>query len=248
MKRILAFLLSALLLATLVTPLCANAAGTLKLELKADKTQLERGDTVTVTVKATENPGFLLFMAAAQYDRAVFTQEGEVSYGAIGSGTRGRNAVIDAGGDNTAEVGVLYSFTLRVNDDAKDGTYTIGLKAPLGDKPEAVNTSEEDVPCSFNTVTVEVLAPKAEEPAETTPGQGNEEPKETGSEAPADTADALGETAENATGPGDIAPADDGGQTFSAVFVIVCSAVILAVAAAVIVVLVLLRKKSSGKS
>ena len=30
-----------------------------------------------VTVTVTENPGFLIFSAAAQYDKAAFTQEGE---------------------------------------------------------------------------------------------------------------------------------------------------------------------------
>ena len=157
MKRIIALILSALLLTGLL-PTFVHGEGTLALELSADKTRVARGETFTVTVKAASNPGFLLFSAAAGYDRTVFTQDGNVSYGEIGSGTQGKNALIDAGSADTTAAGVLFSFTLRVNDDAAQGSYTVGIKGPSGEQLDVVNSSEEDVPCSFDAITIEVTA------------------------------------------------------------------------------------------
>ena len=151
MKKTLAIFLSVLMLATLIVPSFVYADGTLTLELSADKTTVQRGDSITVTVTATENPGWRMFGARIDYPTDAFAQNDNVTYSGIGTGTKGKNPTIDSGDEDTTETGEYFTFTLVVKDDAPFGDYTIGLK-----KFDVIDGEEEDVATTANTISITV--------------------------------------------------------------------------------------------
>lgn len=155
MKKALAVLLSVLMLATLIVPTLAYAKeADVVLKLTADKTEVKRGESVTVTVTATKNVGWLMFIAKASFDSGAFAQDGNVAYGSVGTGTKGTNATIDAGSEDTTETGVYFSYTLSVLDNAPYGEYTVGLK-----EFDVSNIDEDTVTVEADTVTVKVVCP-----------------------------------------------------------------------------------------
>ncbi|MBP5288554.1 MAG: hypothetical protein J6Z79_01595 [Clostridia bacterium] len=157
MKKAVSILLSALLLSLLLLPVLA-AGDTLTLRLTADRISVAPGGKVTVTVEATENPGWNMFGATPRFDKSIMSLE-RIRYGSIGSGVPGTNATIDAGMKNTTATGVLFSYTLNVREDASLGDTVLGLTIRDG---FIVSITEEDVPATANTVTVTVLDPAAE--------------------------------------------------------------------------------------
>lgn len=86
------------------------------------------GDTVTVTFKATNNPGFATYGAQINYDKAALTLV-KVDAGALSSGFFSAPAstgkVAYAGTQNVTGDGVLFTATFTINENAAAGTYPV---------------------------------------------------------------------------------------------------------------------------
>ena len=204
MKKTLLFLVSlSLFFAAVSHP--AWAANALTLTLSASQTVVSPGDTVTVTVAASSNPGFLIFGASPAFDINAMEQQGGVTYGSVGSGTNGKNALIDAGSADTAATGVLFSYTVKIKDGAPSGDYALSVTVGSG---MVVNSAEEDVPVSVVPVTVtvgesgdpQVPAPAASEGEAGAPAPG-EKADPAGEEEPGTSAPAVGAEEPKAPSP-----------------------------------------------
>ncbi|MBP5288333.1 MAG: hypothetical protein J6Z79_00485 [Clostridia bacterium] len=152
MKKALAVLLSVLMLVSLIAPTFAYADNEMQLVVTVDKTSVTRGGSFTVTVSASTNPGFNMFGASLALETGM-SQDGNLTYGAIGRGTPGKNAMIEADSGDITETGVLFTATVNVADDAAYKDYTVTI-----DSVEVYDQFVNDVSSAVTPVTVSVVS------------------------------------------------------------------------------------------
>ena len=152
MKKILSVVVCLLLLAVLATPVFATQTATMT--VKASKAKLKPGDQVTFTVSMNKVDNCNYGGFKYEFDESVFAYESGKSM----AGLKGFFAGVSTAAGNVAGFfmngigaveGDLFSVTLKVKDNAKNGVYTITGKPSL-------SVSEGDVTCSVQSVDVTV--------------------------------------------------------------------------------------------
>jgi len=143
MKRIIAFLVCLTLLFSMTSSVFAvfeTSSGA----LTASATQLKRGDTFTVTATLTNPDAIGMGSVALLYDSAVFEMVSGNCLVQAPAGLMlfpvvlpeegvGSFTFFAMAGDSTAVVtGDLFSFEMKVKDDAPFGTYEIGNETSIG--------------------------------------------------------------------------------------------------------------------
>ena len=133
MKKIIAFLITAILLFTLVTvPASAAGSGTLAMSSASAK----QGDSVTLNVNMSKNPGLVTLAISVEYDTSVF-QLTKVTDAGLVVGSQLNNSysspykitwVDGAATKNNTKTGKIASFTFKVKDGAKVGATNVTLK------------------------------------------------------------------------------------------------------------------------
>ena len=97
----------------------------------------QTGDDIVVDVKLKENPGISGMLLTLDYNKEVFTvlqiQRGgalsSLNFDKTGEETPFENIRIIYDGDsNDNSIGTLFTIKFKVNENATDGTYKIGLK------------------------------------------------------------------------------------------------------------------------
>lgn len=172
-KKIIKLLSAAALSATVIfSAFTVNAVGTLKLQAVADKTTVKQGETITVDLEITENPGIATLQTQAVYDKnsfeivsigekGDFTKNGEISYWED-------SGIEPAGSDestvmwvnenflnmqNSVYTGKIFYVTFKVKETTADGDYTFSFE-PWEDG--AVDMDGESVATDFKGTTVTV--------------------------------------------------------------------------------------------
>ena len=117
MKKTLAVFLAVLLVAVLTLPLMVYAEeADLAVTVSVDKTEVRRGDTITVTGTLTKNAkGFLAINSSPSVGTGLTFVS--AAKGDLCGGTFGKNIVLDAGDADCTGTGVLFTYTATVNDD-----------------------------------------------------------------------------------------------------------------------------------
>ena len=148
MKKLLSVLLCLLLLSVLTLPVFAEQTATMT--VKASKTQLKPGDKVTFTVSVTEVDNCTFGGFKFSYDKAVF----DYVSGKSMAGLSGFLAGVSTAANNVAGFfmngigtvkGDLFSVTMQMRDDAKNGTYTVDGKPSLTGNDGAITCTAQGV-------------------------------------------------------------------------------------------------------
>lgn len=134
MKRLIALVLTAMLSLSVLVPVHA-AEGAV---VTAQKVAAKPGDTVTVDLTLSNNPGVAAIILTVRYDSSALTQSAAANGVLFESMEAGRNLVFASASDVTAN-GILATLTFKVADGAS-GTYPIEVIVR-----EACNSKDEDV-------------------------------------------------------------------------------------------------------
>ena len=153
MKKI----ISLILLITVITAVCnvgyavdAENTGAEGVVMTAEATAGRPGETLTVTLSLTSNPGFMYMRFTPRYDASVLTlksishENAEVVYD---SAVADKNVVIDNGTDITG-TGTFLTLTFEIATGAVPGPTNIGFEIR-----ECYNENEDDV--AFTSASVE---------------------------------------------------------------------------------------------
>ena len=153
MKKLLSVLLCILLLAALAVTVSATASA--QMTVSAAKTTVNRGDTInfSVSISAVEDCRSAAFMLS--YDQSVFEF---VSGQCTLSGTALANFSAGTGtfayGSGTAVSGQIFTFQLKVKDNAEIGNYNISANVNTRDSsgaiPTTVNTVRISIACKHS--------------------------------------------------------------------------------------------------
>lgn len=132
-KRIISLLLAVMMLAGMmsVSAFAADTYGTKGvISLSADKTEVYVGDTVTVTVAISSNPGLAGLELVLKADGLTIGEIKQLDF--AGNWETGANGVVWAfedAGENTTATGNFAEVTFTA---AAEGTYTIGVEKAEG--------------------------------------------------------------------------------------------------------------------
>ena len=174
MKKIISLILiSMLTIICLSIKAFATTNTNFAVELIANKTKLNRGDTVEVSVKIKDltdvGEGINAFMGTLEYDTNVFETVTKADMKAQnGWDTPEYNEengkVITVKGDYITEEEVIFTINLKVKDDATFGETILGFK-----EPEAANDNDyigESFELNLEIVEKQVENPDTENPNE----------------------------------------------------------------------------------
>lgn len=124
MKRTFFVLVMTVLLAACIFSVTAFADGAAKIEF--DSVEAAPGDTVTLDLKLTENPGIAGLLVSLDYNKDAMTYT-SVKRGSLFSGfTAAKNYAWDEDDDVTS-TGVLASFTFQIAENAVPGSYEVNV-------------------------------------------------------------------------------------------------------------------------
>ena len=156
-----------MLLSALAMPVFA--AQTAQMTVKASKTELKPGDTVTFTVSVSKTEKAKMGGFRFVFDETVFVYKDGKSL----AGLKGFMAGVSTAADKVAGYfmngvgkveGELFSVTMQVRDDAKAGTYTVTGKPSLTDSAGQVECTAVGA-----EVTVSTAAAAPDKTTPTTP-------------------------------------------------------------------------------
>ncbi len=122
MKRLLAIILSALIVIAGVCPAVAASTSD-TLTISASKATGERGETVTVTLSVENNPGYAALLLTIPETKG-FELVSAVSGSGMGSFTQKKNMLWDSA-NNITKTGTLVTLTFRIGEDAEAGENTV---------------------------------------------------------------------------------------------------------------------------
>ena len=148
MKKIGSILLSAFLIFSLLSAFPAAAAG--GIVGSVGTTDARQGDTVTLTVNLTANPGFSFLSVTPKFDTAAFTVTAENGT-VCPSFTSGKNYIWNASGADITVTGVLLKLTVKIHDDAAPKEYSLSLAVR-----ECYNNAGQDVSCIIDAGKIRV--------------------------------------------------------------------------------------------
>ena len=170
MKKLLAICFCLLLIFALAAPVFA--AQSAKMTVTASKTDLKPGDKVTFTVSVSKVENCTVGGFLFNYDESVFSYESGKSLAGLKgffagvSTAAGNVAGFFMNGVGTVE-GELFSVTLKVQDGAKSGSYTVTGRPSL--------TASEEVACTAVAAQVTVSGgTSGDTPPQQTPTTGND--------------------------------------------------------------------------
>ena len=154
MKKITILLTSLLLLLSLT--LSVSAAGSAKMSLKSNKSELSRGDKFTITVslkndQPVSNGGIVL-----SYDSAAFQLLGgdcKVKGATLGEVTSGHNGGVFLMAEDTVVSGTVFTISMQVKADAPFGEFSVSGNPSLQSKEGG------SISCSLSGTKVTVICP-----------------------------------------------------------------------------------------
>lgn len=169
-KKIIAlFSALAMVITVMFSAFPVAAAGTLAMQTKASKTTVKQGETITVELVITENPGLVSIQTKAVYDTTAFEIVSVTDGAPFTGGFTFQNRDDDKSeawwtnfglaGDST-ETGTLYTVTFKVKNDIENGDFEFTFDT-WGDK--VFNYDEADVPCTIQKATVKVNDGKSDD-------------------------------------------------------------------------------------
>lgn len=160
-------------LAMVITVMCSAfpvaAAGTLVMQTQASKTTIKQGETVTIDLMITENPGLVSIQTLAVYDETAFEMISVTDGALFTDFTYFESATEDKSkawwtnfgmADNSTKTGKLYSVTFKAKDDIENGDFDFTFDTW---EDAVFNYDEEDVPCSIEKATVKVNDGKSDD-------------------------------------------------------------------------------------
>lgn len=156
MKKIRNCFISVLVFAMLVLSVSVFAAAGLKLEI-ANVEAAERGESITIPVTITENPGFWGVRFTVEYDSAVLELTGVTNGDFSGTLTPNvaQNKIVweKSDMDNVEGTGTFFTLTFNVLDDAAFADTTVSLSYEEGD---ILNNEMDDVSVAVESATITV--------------------------------------------------------------------------------------------
>ncbi len=158
-RRVLSWLLCVLMLCACL-PVNAFAAGNAEITVGADGITAAPGDTVTIPVNLTVNPGIAGMTLTAVYDENVFELAETYPYDKTGtvwpdSVTVGPHIIMYSA-TNTSVNGMLFNIKLKVKEDATEGTSQVTVKC-RDDKPGMISDENKNaVPTTIKPCTVTI--------------------------------------------------------------------------------------------
>lgn len=142
MKKILSLVFSIILIASAFVTVPVSAAN--DLIGAVGNSTAKQGDTITLTVNLTSNPGFAYLCVTPTYDQAALTvtfENGTV----CNSLTTGKNLVWNGNGANVTATGTLVKLKIKVNNNAEPKEYSVSLKVR-----ECYNNNSENINCNIS--------------------------------------------------------------------------------------------------
>ena len=150
MKKIISMICLVMVLALLAMPVFAVSGS---VSLSASSASLHRGDTFTVTARLNSSDAIALGTVLLSYDSSVFEMTGgscHVSGTSVGEVLSAQKVgTFMLNGDPRVVSGNLFTFNMKVKDDAPIGSYTISSSSSIG-----VSTGEG---IASGSVTVNVI-------------------------------------------------------------------------------------------
>ena len=122
-KKFISLVLTFLMVfSTIVIPVEASAAEALM--ISADTQSAEAGETVTITLSASNNPGLSFLQVTLQYDTSVLTFESATNGNVFSTFEKGVNLQWSSDEDSTNN-GTLATLKFKVNENAAVGSYVV---------------------------------------------------------------------------------------------------------------------------
>ncbi len=154
MKRIMVVFLSIMMIVSLAAASFADSAA---LSCSATNDQLNRGDSVTVTVSLSGAPDVKSMNLQFDIPTDVFTVDGAWSIsGTITNFNKSKNLAVIAFESPTNINGSIFTLNLTVKDDAAYGDYNVEMTPIVKVSSEA---GETEVTCAGTSVTLSIIDP-----------------------------------------------------------------------------------------
>ena len=138
-KKLAALLLS-LIMVFSVLPTVALATGDLAISI--DNKEIRAGESTVITVRVTENSGFMYLKLKCEYDESVMSITAENGDVSIESFTNSMPYFLWDSSTDIAKTGVLLKLNVFVKSTATAGTYPITFEK---ENVECSNSNEEDI-------------------------------------------------------------------------------------------------------
>ena len=157
MKKFLSLILCVMVLIGSLS-ITGNAAG--ELSLGASSHQVGRGDTLTVVISISENPGIAALTADVSYDETCLTYiSSEIAMGGglttlPQTGSSPLTFAWMSGTEDSTYTGTFASITFQVKDTAPIGDTSISISVSSGN---ATNAALEDIACVFSAGTITIV-------------------------------------------------------------------------------------------
>ena len=155
MKKIIIGLSSLLLLLSLT--LSVSAAGSAKMSLKSNKSELARGDKFTITVSLKNDQPVSNGGVVLSYDSAAFQLLGgecKVKNATLGEVSASHNGGVFVMAEDTVVSGTIFTISMQVKDDAPFGEFSISGNPSLNVECSISGTKVTGVcPHDFSTGT-----------------------------------------------------------------------------------------------
>jgi hypothetical protein len=196
-----------LLFALCAFPALASAAGGTTITVGSPAAPVRPGDSFTVPVSITDNPGFAGLILTFSYDDQSLELLDLDGTGALFGGNAIKNVPEDTMvffGYTTNKLGdgVLFEATFRVKPTAAEGEHSLSIGLADGNAENFANAEANVIPASFaaGTVTVKKDAPPTGDDSGTDPNDDNN--GQTGNDTPSGTNTGTGTNTNTNTGTG----------------------------------------------
>jgi hypothetical protein len=183
----LALLATVLVFALCAFPVLASAAGNATITVGSPAAPVKPGDSFTVPVSITDNPGFVGLVLTFSYDDQALELLAFDGTGALFGNTATENV-----SENTMSFfnyttnklgdGVLFKATFRVNPEATEGEHSLAVALTNGYEENFVSADTNVIPVNFTagTVTVKKGGSSTENASDTGPNGSNGSQTDTG--------------------------------------------------------------------
>lgn len=140
MRKIITLLLCLVMVAAMTVTVFATDSATMS--FRASSSTVHRGDTVTITVSLSSVEDCRSAGFAHSFNTSVFEfVSGSCTLSGVAMGSVNSSAASFAYGSGTAVSGQVFTYTLKVKDDAPYGTYSVSGTANVRDTNGSISTS-----------------------------------------------------------------------------------------------------------
>ena len=143
MKSICKYILTLIMVLSFIVPCAFSAFAEGEAIITVGTVTGKPGQTVTVPISVSNNPGFSAFAFGFEYDQSVLTVVSADPSESIGGQSSFKTKLVWFNSGNYTDDGEIAALTVSISEDAKEGNYQIRITCEPGDFSDY---DEKDVP------------------------------------------------------------------------------------------------------